>query len=98
MIGPQVDANRIAGGGLIAPELARRESHRVHMLLDQAERITSRVGVLERKRAMIAHDDAAAAARVTWQSSVAERIQIPRANVLAHFEARFHRRLGSRLA
>src|SRR4029077_8202589 len=91
---PHVDVNRIPRRGLLAPHLARGEAHRVHVLALFASEVSHGVG--EHVYAMIAIDRSYSAARVTRQSRVSGRIEVARADALAHAEQGRHPRVPAR--
>ena len=67
---PQIDIDGILRRGLLAPQLARGEAHRVDMLRLLAEEMG--VGVWENKDAVVAVDRAELAARIARQARMVD--------------------------
>src|SRR5579862_9887768 len=76
--------NRVARGSAVAPQFARGETNRVHVLTLLALEV--RVGVRENVNAVIARDDALLASSITWEPRVPRRVHVAGADVLANFE------------
>ena len=82
---PHVDIDGIARRGLLAPELARRETDGVDVLPLLAQKV--RVGVGEVVDTMVTNDYAHPAARITRQARVPARMDVACAHALAYLEA-----------
>src|SRR5438270_9354473 len=82
---PQIDVNRIAGRGVLTPQLPRGKTNGIQVLRLLAQEMC--VGVREYKDAVAAKDGALLASRISGQARVAQRIHIPGADLLSQLEA-----------
>src|SRR5882757_5087388 len=82
---PHIDVNRIARRGVLTPQLLRGKTNGIQVLRLLAQKMC--VGVREYKDAVAANDRALLASRISGQTRVAYRIDIPGADVLSQFES-----------
>src|SRR3569833_665092 len=71
---PQIQVDAVLGRRLLAPELARRESHRIEVLRILAQK--RRVCIRNHKRSMSTINHAALGSSISWQARVSERIDV----------------------
>ena len=76
---PHIDIDTIPWRGLLAPQLARRKTHRVDMLRLLAKKV--RVGIRKDEGAIIAFNRAGFAPRIARQTRVTKRINVLAAKI-----------------
>src|ERR1700743_1904245 len=82
---PHINGNRIAWRGVLSPQLSRRKTNCIQVLRWLAQKM--RILIREYEDAVVTHDSAFFASRVSRQASVSHWIYIPGADLLSHFEA-----------
>src|SRR5258708_34509730 len=83
---PHIDVNRIARRCVLSPQLLSGKTNRIQVLRLLAQKMCVRVR--EYKDAVAANDRALLASRISGQTRVAYRIDIPGTDLLSQFEGR----------
>ena len=81
---PHIDMDGIARRRGLSPKLARREAHRINMLPLLAPVLS--IGIRENNHAVVADDLAGLATRISGQSRMPHRIDVPCPNPLPYLE------------